>query len=228
MSGETRVGERRGERYGRGVTALFDPSTVVSTHEGLDVIYGEPLSTSLTKEIDHLIPETEAYIEASPFVVVATSGSGGLDSSPRGDPAGFVRVHDSRTLLMPDRRGNNRVDTLRNLVDDPGVVLLFLVPGVGVTLRVNGTAVLTTDADLRASFSVGDKIPATIVVITIESVYTQCPKALIRSRLWDPAGFRDPSELPTVGTIMAAITAGDFDGATYDANYPQRIKDTVY
>lgn len=208
--------------------AAFDPSTVVSTHDGLDAIYGEPLAMAVTKELDHLIPDTRAYIEASPFVVIATSGSGGLDSSPRGDPAGFVRIHDDRTLLMPDRRGNNRIDTLRNLVDDPRIALLFLVPGVGVTLRVNGTAVLVTDDDLRASFAMGDKVPATVVVITIDSVYTQCPKALVRSHLWDPARFRDPKELPSVGTIMAAITNGEFDGTTYDDNYPQRVKDTIY
>lgn len=207
---------------------VFDPSTVVSTREQLDEIYGAPLAIARTKELDHLIAETREYIEASPFVVVATSGPGGLDSSPRGDPAGFVRVHDDRTLLMPDRRGNNRVDTLRNLVDDPRIALLFLVPGVGVTLRVNGTAVLTTDSDLRASFTMGDKMPATVVVITIDTVYTQCPKALIRSHLWDPTGFRDPADLPSVGTIMATITAGEFDGKAYDDAYPQRVRDTIY
>ena len=206
----------------------FDPATVVTSIEHLESIYGDIVPAALTKELDHLIPETRAYVEASPFVVVATSGPGGLDASPRGDPAGFVRVEDDRTLLLPDRRGNQRVDTLRNVVMDPRIALLFLVPGVGVTLRVNGTAVVTTDDDLRRSFAMGDKVPATVAVVTIDSVYTQCPKALIRSHLWDPAGFRDPSELPSVGTIMAAITAGEFDGAAYDEAYPQRVRDTIY
>ncbi len=144
-----------------------------------------PVPTSVTKEIDHLTDLHRAYIEASPFVVVATSGPGGVDCSPRGDPPGFVRVADERTLLMPDRRGNNRLDTLRNIVVDPRIGLLFLVPGVGVTLRVNGTAQLSTDIGLRRSFAVDGKLPATVVVVTTTSVYTQCPKALIRSHLWD-------------------------------------------
>ena len=139
-----------------------------------------------------------------------------------------MRVLDERTIVIPDRRGNNRLDTLRNIVADPRVGLLFLVPGIGVTLRVNGTAVLSTDPHLLAGLVMGDKVPTTAIVITTTAVYTQCPKALIRSHLWDPAGFRDASELPTVGEIMAAITAGEFDGATYDANYPQRIRDTIY
>jgi PPOX class probable FMN-dependent enzyme len=168
------------------------------------------------------------YVEASPFVVVASSGPGGLDCSPRGDPAGFVRVADERTLLMPDRRGNNRIDTLRNIVVDPRIALLFLVPGVGVTLRVNGVAELSTDDELRAGFAIDGKEPATVVVVHTRSVYTQCPKALIRSHLWDPERHRDPAELPTVGEIMELITSGEFDGAAYDASYPERIRQTIY
>lgn len=201
---------------------------VISSVEALEALYGELPPGAATKEIDHLIPEQAAYIEASPFVVVATSGPGGLDCSPRGDPAGFVRIVDERTLMMPDRRGNNRLDTLRNLVVDPRIALLFLVPGIGVTLRVNGTAVIDTDAGLRASFTMSDKVPASVIVVTIGSVYTQCPKALIRSSLWDPDGFRSSSELPSVGTIMDAITSGAFGGAEYDAAYPQRVRDTIY
>jgi PPOX class probable FMN-dependent enzyme len=194
----------------------------------LEALYDAPVTTSVIKEVDHLTTAHRAYVEASPFVLVATSGPGGLDCSPRGDPAGFVRIVDDRTLMMPDRRGNNRLDSLRNLVVDPRIGLLFLVPGIGVTLRVNGTAVLTTDEELRASFAIGDKLPATVIVVTIASVYTQCPKALVRSHLWDPAHFRDASELPTVGEILKEITAGDFDGDSYDAGYPQRIRETIY
>lgn len=204
---------------------------IVRTQEALDERYGPPLASAVTKELDHLTPLHRAYVEASPFVLVASSGPGGLDCSPRGDPAGFVRVADERTLLLPDRRGNNRIDTLRNLVDDPRIGLLFLVPGVGVTLRVNGTAEISTDPDLLASFAMGergDKLPATVVVVTTRSVYTQCPKALIRSHLWDPARFRAPSELPSVGDIMDLITDGEFGGAAYDAAYPERVRTTIY
>lgn len=201
---------------------------IVATLAELEALYDDPVPTSLIKEIDHLTELHRAYVEASPFVLVATSGPGGLDCSPRGDPAGFVRVVDERTLALPDRRGNNRLDTLRNLVVDPRIALLFLVPGVGVTLRVNGTAAVSTDPELRASFAMGDTLPTTVVVVTTTAVYTQCPKALIRSHLWDPAGHRDPSELPSVGQINALITAGAFDGAAYDAAYPERIRSTIY
>jgi hypothetical protein len=201
---------------------------VVTTIEELEAIYGEKVPAAVTKEVDHLTPLHREYVEASPFVVIASAGDEGLDCSPRGDPAGFVRIADDRTLLIPDRRGNNRVDTLRNIVEDGRIALLFLVPGIGVTLRVNGTAVLSTDEDLRASFTTQGKVPATVIVVTTRSVYTQCPKALIRGRLWDVEQHRDPSELPTVGQVMEQITAGAFDGAAYDAGYPERVRQTIY
>lgn len=200
----------------------------INTVAELEALYEAPVLTSITKEVDHLTELHRAYVAASPFVLVATAGPGGLDCSPRGDPAGFVRIVDERTLLMPDRRGNNRLDTLRNLVVDPRIGLLFLVPGVGVTLRVNGTAQLSTDTALRESFAVGDKLPTTVIVVTTTSVYTQCPKALIRSRLWDSTQHRDPAELPTVGQIMEAITEGAFDGKAHDDAYPERIRQTIY
>ncbi|MDQ2708377.1 MAG: pyridoxamine 5'-phosphate oxidase family protein [Actinomycetota bacterium] len=202
-------------------------STIQSVEE-LEALYDAPVASSVTKEIDHLTPLHRAYVEASPFVLIATAGPSGLDCSPRGDPAGFVRVAAERTLLLPDRRGNNRLDTLRNIVVDPRIGLLFLVPGVGVTLRVNGTARISTDAQLRASFEVRGTEPTTVIVVTTTAVYTQCPKALVRSKLWDPARHRDPSELPTVGQIMQAITSGEIDGATYDRDYPERLRATLY
>ncbi len=205
-----------------------EPQHIVHTVAELESLYGEPVPIALTKELDHITDHYRAYIEASPFVVMATTGPGGLDCSPRGDPAGFVRVADERTLLIPDRRGNNRIDTLRNIVVDGRIGLLFLVPGVGVTLRVNGTAQISTDPELRAGFAIDGKAPAVVIIVTTTAVYTQCPKALIRSRLWDAAQFRDPSELPSVGEIIAAITAGEFDGATYDADYPERVRHTIY
>ncbi len=202
--------------------------SIIRTVAELEALYDAPVPTSITKEVDHLTDQHRAYVEASPFVIVATSGPGGVDCSPRGDPPGFVRVTDERTLLMPDRRGNNRLDTLRNLVVDPRIGLLFLVPGIGVTLRVNGLAELSTDARLRESFAIDGKLPATVIVVTTTAVYTQCPKALIRSHLWDPDRHREASELPSVGEIMEAITAGALDGAAYDAAYPERVRQTIY
>ena len=201
---------------------------VVRTLVELELLYSEPVATSITKEVDHLTNLHCEYIAASPFVLVATSGPDGMDCSPRGDPAGFVHIADPHTLMLPDRRGNNRLDTLRNLIADPRIGLLFLVPGVGVTLRVNGTAQLTTDFPLRQQFEIDGKLPATVIVVSVASVYTQCPKALIRARLWDTTLHRDPADLPSVGQIMEAITAGEFDGKAHDDAYPERVRTTIY
>jgi uncharacterized protein len=201
--------------------------STVETIAELEALYDVVPPGAITKELDHLNPLHIRYVEESPFVLIATSGPEGLDCSPRGDPPGFVRVVDSRTLMMPDRRGNNRLDTLRNIVTDGRVGLLFLVPGLGVTLRVNGTATLTTDLELRESFAIDGKLPKSVIVVTTTAVYTQCPKALIRSHLWDPERFRLPSELPTVGDIMEMINAG-FDGKAYDDAYPERVRQTIY
>ena len=200
----------------------------VRTVEELEALYGEPVVSSIKKEIDHLTHLHRAYVEASPFVVVATSGPGGIDCSPRGDPAGFVRVVDERTLLIPDRRGNNRTDTLHNLVVDPRIALLFFVPGVDVTLRVMGTAEISTDIELRESFAIGDKLPTTVIIVTTSAVYTQCPKALIRSHLWDASLHRDASELPSMGELIHAITSGEIDGKAFDDAYPERVRQTIY
>ncbi len=201
----------------------------VRTVAELAALYDEPLESSIAKEIDHLTDLHRRYVEASPFVLLATQGPEGLDCSPRGDAPGFVRVaDDGRTLLLPDRRGNNRLDTLRNIVVDGRVGLLFLVPGVGVTLRVNGTAELSTDDALRESFAVRGAVPRSVIVVRTTAVYTQCPKALVRSHLWDPARFRDAADLPTVGQITAAVTAGRHGGAEYDRAYPERLARTLY
>jgi hypothetical protein len=202
---------------------------VLRTIADLEGVYGAFPEKGRLKELPFVSPLHREYIEASPFVLLATCGADGLDCSPRGDPAGFVRVaDDGRTLWLPDRRGNNRLDTLRNIVEDGRVALLFLVPGIGVTLRVNGHAVLRTDDDLRASFEMQGKLPASVIEITPTTVYTQCPKALIRSSLWDASLHRAPEELPTTGQIMEWITEGAFDGAAWDAAYPERVKQTIY
>jgi hypothetical protein len=206
-----------------------EDSDVVTTIEDLEALYGELPPGSDRKVTARVTPLQRRYVEESPFVLLATVGPEGADCSPRGDAPGFVRVvDDGATLLMPDRRGNNRIDSLRNIVRDGRVGLLFLVPGLGVTLRVNGRARLLTDPARRASFTVAGKIPATVVEVTVNEAYTQCPKAVVRSGLWDPHRFRSPEELPSVGSIMAEITAGEVDGEAYDAAYPERLRRTLY
>lgn len=200
----------------------------ITTAAQLDALYGAPAGNSLTKEIDYISVGYRKFIEAAPFVIVATSGPDGLDCSPRGDPPGFVRVRDRNTVLVPDRRGNNRIDTLHNLVADPRISLLFLIPGVGETLRINGHAEIVTDPELCESFALHGKAPVSVLVVTAERVYFQCPKALARSRLWHPEAQVARAELPSSGQIMAEITGGEVDGAAYDRAYPQRLKDTLY
>jgi hypothetical protein len=201
--------------------------TSVTTVEELEALYGAPLGRSLTKEIDHISDHYRAFIEQAPFVVVATSGPEGLDCSPRGDPPGFVRVQDANTVLIPDRRGNNRLDTLKNIVRDPRISLLFLIPGIGETLRINGRAEIVVDDDLAASFEVHGKRPKTIVVVTVERVYFQCQKALARSRLWESEAQIPRTQLPSTGTMLAALD-GAIDAATYDTNYPEHMKKSIY
>ncbi len=200
----------------------------ITTLEQLDALYGEPSERALIKEIDHLSAEYQVFVEKSPFVILASSGPGGLDCSPRGDPAGFVRVLDDKTVLLPDRLGNNRTDSLSNIIDDPRVSLLFLIPGVGETLRINGHTEIFVDADLCAEFIVNGKTPRSVLAVHVERVYFQCPKALIRSKLWDLETQVARSELPTSGDIFNAISGGEIEGSKYDRAYPQRIKDTIY
>jgi uncharacterized protein len=200
---------------------------VVTTVEELEAIYHPINPTAILKEINRISPLYRKHLEASPFVIIATSGPEGLDCSPRGDPAGFVRVHDDRTLMIPDRRGNNRIDSLRNIVRDPRVALLFMVPGNGTTMRVNGRAVISVDPDLRAGFEMQGKIPASVIIITVESIYPQCAKALSRSRLWSADAQAGADDLPSIGQMMQQIDKG-FDGPGYDAAYPERLKQTMY
>ena len=201
--------------------------TVTSIAE-LEAIYGLPSGAAVVKEIDHVIPEYRAFVDASPFFVLASNGPEGVDCSPRGDEPGFVRVADERTLMIPDRRGNNRIDSLRNIVRDPRVSLLFLVPGVGETLRVIGRARISTDPALAESFVFAGKTPRAVIVVAVESVYFQCPKALVRSKLWDASRQVERNRLPSAGAILAAITKGEVSGEEYDRAYPERLKATIY
>lgn len=200
----------------------------ITSIEDLVALYGAPVPRSLTKEIDYISDHYRAFIDASPFMIIASIAPEGLDCSPRGDPAGFVRVVDEKTVLIPDRRGNNRLDTLKNIIRDPRVSLLFLIPGIGETLRINGRARLTTDPALCASFEVQGKPPKSIIEVTAERVYFQCQKALVRSKLWAPETQIIRDSLPTAGEIMAALSEEPFDAAAYDVGYPEHMKKTIY
>lgn len=201
----------------------------ITTLEALEALYQPaPVAASTVKVADHITPHYAALIQASPFVALATVGPEGLDCSPRGDLPGFVRIADPKTLMLPDRRGNNRIDSLRNVVRDPRVALLFLIPGSGTTFRVNGRAVLSADPDLLASFAVEGKSPRTVMVVTIEEAYFQCARAIVRSGLWKPESQVDPATLPTAGAMLAAVTAGEVGGETYDKEWPERAAKTMW
>jgi PPOX class probable FMN-dependent enzyme len=200
----------------------------IETIEALEALYGLPQETSTAKEVDWITPHYRTFIEASPFATLATSGPEGLDCSPRGDRPGFVLIQDDRTLLLPDRRGNNRVDSLRNIVRDPRVALLFLIPGCGNTLRVNGRARLSIEQALLDSFAVDDKAPRSVAVIAVDAVYFQCARAIVRSELWNPDRHVDPKSLPSAGEILAALTADRVGGEDYDRNWANRAKATLW
>lgn len=200
----------------------------ITTVEELDALYDKPAGASLAKEIDHISEHYRAFIEKAPFAVMATSGPGGLDCSPRGDPAGFVRVLDAKRVLIPDRRGNNRLDSLRNLIEDPRVSLLFLIPGVNETLRINGRARIIVNEELAASFAINERVPKILIEVTADRVYFQCAKALVRSRLWASEAQLPRSALPSTGQILEQITNKAIDAAEHDRGYPERVKQTIY
>jgi PPOX class probable FMN-dependent enzyme len=202
--------------------------TVVTTIEQLEAIYGFPNDASTVKVADRVTPPYRTLIEKSPFAALATCGSEGLDCSPRGDLAGFVRIHDDKTLMMPDRRGNNRVDSLRNIVRDPRVALLFLIPGSGTTLRINGRAHLSVDPDLLSSFKMEGKAPRTVIVMTIEEMYFQCARAIVRADLWNPDKRVDTATLPTPGQILASMSDDKVGGEKYDREWPERARQTMW
>jgi PPOX class probable FMN-dependent enzyme len=186
-------------------------------------LIGEPTELVQAKLHDRLNDLTRQFVERSPFVCVATAHpDGGLDVSPRGDPPGFVRVLDEHTLLLPERPGNKLADTLTNLLADPRIGLLFLVPGIGDTFRVNGTAVVTDDAELLAGSAVDGKVPRLGILVSVREAYTQCAKALIRSDLWNPAHHRQRSELPSHGAILRSIRLPDLDVAEHERARAER------
>jgi PPOX class probable FMN-dependent enzyme len=201
--------------------------TIIRTVEELNALYGGTSEASMVKVTTRLTREYADMIEASPFAALATVGPEGLDCSPRGGDISVVRIADDKTVLMPDWRGNNRVDSLANIVRDPRVALMFLVPGSTTTMRINGTAVVSVDPNLTASFIVDGKHPRSVIIVTIGEVYFQCARALIRSQLWNADRFVDPQTLPTPGTLLKAAKA-DFDQETYDREWPGRAAKTMW
>jgi uncharacterized protein len=201
---------------------------IIRDEATLQALYGEVSPAAIAKEVDFIHPHYRAMIEASPFMAIASVGPEGLDVTPRGDPPGFVHVLNERTLLIPDRRGNNRLDTLRNILRDDRVALLFLIPGVGETLRVNGRASISVAPELIERFPFRGTLPKSVIVVRTESVYFQCPKALIRSELWNPEKHISRKSLPSTGTMLADITKGMLDGVAYDTAYPERLRQTIY
>ena len=202
--------------------------TAIETIEQLEAIYGQPGEAATIKVAQRITPSYRALIKHSPFAILATCGEEGLDCSPRGDLPGFVRVYDDLTLIIPDRRGNNRIDSLRNLIRDPRAALLFLIPGSGTTLRVNGRALVSADPELLASFGVEGKTPRTVIVMTVEEIYFQCARAIIRSHLWDPGRHVDLKTLPTPGEILAEMSKSRVGGEEYDKAWLERARQTMW
>ena len=206
----------------------MDTQYDITSLAALQELYGLPAEASIRKVATSVHPLYRPLIEAARFVALATSGPDGLDVSPRGDPAGFVYMEDEHTLLLPDRRGNNRIDSLRNILHDPRVALLFLIPGVGETLRVNGRARILADPALLERFAVDGKPPRSVLWIDVETVFFQCARAVVRSSLWDPARHVQRSTLPSAGQILSALSGGGMDGQAYDRELPARLKTTLY
>jgi uncharacterized protein len=201
---------------------------LVTSIEQLERIYGEPYGPSIAKVSDRITAHYRAFIEAAPFFALASGGPDGFDCSPRGDAPGFVRVQDDKTLLVPDRLGNNRIDSLRNILQDPRVALLFLIPGCGETIRVIGRAAISIDPALAQSFVVNGKTPRAVLIVSVDRIYYQCSKAIVRSKLWDASRHVDRKSLPSAGMILAELTDGKLGGEAHDRAAPERIKATLY
>jgi PPOX class probable FMN-dependent enzyme len=200
----------------------------ITSVEQLREIYDPPFERSLRKQLDHIDAVSRRFIAASPFLILASSGPYGIDCSPRGDHPGFVRVANDKTLLIPDRRGNNRLDSLQNIVENSAVGLIFLVPGVNDTFRVNGRAHLSTDPQLLDQFAVSGKAPKAVLVVTVDEAFVHCPRAFVRADLWNPAKFAPRGEVPTIGDMLEAHTAGFVNAAAYDEEAKVVVPKTLY
>lgn len=194
----------------------------------LEALYGTPGQASVVKVADRLTPEYAKLIQASPFFALASVGLEGLDCSPRGELGGAFKIHDDKTIIIPDRRGNNRLDSLRNIVGNPEIAMLFLIPGSHTTIRLNGTAIVTADAALLAAHERDGKLPRSAIVVTIREIYTQCGRAVLRAGLWDKANHVDLATLPTPGDVLKAQTGGQIDGEEYDANWAGRAAKSMW
>ena len=205
----------------------YDEANVLGSTQDLESHLGEVSKRALVKEIDHVSPLYAEYIKASPFVVLASVGPEGVDTSPRGDAPGFVEIVSPKKLMLPERRGNNRADTLRNIVRDPRVSLLFLIPGIGETLRVIGSGRVIADEALCSQFTVQNKAASFVIEVDVQAVYFQCQKAFARSKLWNSEAHVPRGQLPTAGQLIKAFDA-DFDAKTYDEGYAEYMKETMY
>jgi hypothetical protein len=206
----------------------IDPTLIVRDEAELTEMYGPALERSVRKQLDHLDDLCRAFIAASPMLIIGSQGPDAADNSPRGDVPGFVKVADDHTLLIPDRRGNNRLDTLHNLLRNPKVGLLFLVPGVNETFRVNGEAVISREPALTSQFVMQGKAPRTVIVVMVKEAYIQCSRALVRSDVWNPAKHALPGAVPTMGTVMAKHTCGFVDAKAFDEEAKERVPITLY
>ncbi len=200
----------------------------VTTVEELAGMYNQPAERVIKKERDHVDSLGRAFIAASPFLLMATGSQQGLDCSPKGDKPGFVQIEDDgRTLLIPDRPGNNRIDGLKNLIEDPRIALIFLVPGANETFRVNGRARISRDPRLRQRFAVDGREPRAVIVVAVQQAFQHCPKALVRSQLWNAGKDKRPEGVPTLGDFAAARNPG-IDAGVYDADYAKRMVKELY
>ena len=205
-----------------------DPRYDIDTEEALAALFPPVAENSLLKELDHIDANYRKLIDASPFAALATSGPHGADCSPRGDPRSVVKVVDEKTIVLPERRGNNRIDSLRNLIANPQCALLFLIPGIGETLRVNGRARISADPALLAQHAMDGKDPKLALVITVNAVYFQCSRAVVRSELWNPERHIERALLPTPGKLLTDISKGRIDGEAYDRELPGRVASSLY
>jgi len=207
---------------------MSEAAHLITTIEQLEAIYGKPQGASVVKEVDRIAPAYRKMIEASPFVAIATGGEDGFDCSPKGDAPGFVRVLDDKTLAIPDRPGNNRIDGYRNVIRNPHVALLFMIPGVGETLRVNGRASISVEPELMQSFAVNGKLPRSVMIVHVDTVFFHCSRAIVRSKLWDEASKVDRKSLPSTGSMIAETSAGQLGGQAYDRALPERVRNSLY
>lgn len=207
------------------VTVAADPHAV-TTVEALEAIYGRPSELAANKSTDRLDPVTLAFIAASPFCLLGTQGRKGNHITPRGDAPGFVVALDEKRLMVPDRKGNNRLDGYRDILEDNRVSLLFLVPGMGETMRVHGTATISTDPELRGRCIAQDKVPTTVLVVEVREIFMQCAKAMMRSNLWE--GRRKAEGVPTMGALLAAHKKNGMDWAAYDVGAEERLRANMY